>query len=184
MKHKFSLTLASLLAALVAFMPVTAATNAKANSMHGSIPVTIIVSVDATFINDFDCAFPLLEQVTGAYRDTLYFDQNAILVREYLSPQFQGALTVRWTNPETGISLESHEASTIMIYYNPDGSFKKLMNQGLTFMVTVRGAGQPILADVGRIVIERGKGITFEAGVHQELNGETTTFCDYLAGSR
>lgn len=145
-------------------------------------PNSTIVYVADTFTNNFDCSFPLTEQVTGAYRDTLYFDQNGILTREFLSPQFQGALTVTWTNPVTGRSLESHEASSIIVYYNPDGSFQKLMNQGLTFMVTVPGAGQPLLADVGRIVIQRGQGITFEAGVHQELFGDTGAFCKYLAG--
>ena len=184
MKYKFSFALANFLAMLLTFMPVMTTSRAQASSSHGSTPVTTIISVDETFINDFDCAFPLVEQVTGAYKDTLYFDQNGVLVREYISPQFQGALTVRWTNPETGISLESHEASPLMIYYNPDGSFKKLTNQGLTFMVTVSGTGRPLLADVGRIVIERGKGITFETGVHQELNGDTGAFCNYFTGSR
>jgi hypothetical protein len=184
MKHKFFLSLASFLAVLVAFSPIMTTSTAQANSMNETTPLTTVVTVDVTFINDFDCAFPLIEQVTGAYRDTLYFDQNGVLVREYISPQFQGPLTVRWTNPENGRSLESHEASPFMIYYNPDGSFRKLMNQGLTFMVTVPGAGRPLLADVGRIVIERGKGITFESGPHEELNGETTAFCDYLAGAR
>jgi hypothetical protein len=145
-------------------------------------PSTTIVHVNDTFTNDFDCSFPLVEQVTGAYRDTLYFDQNGNLTREFLSPQFQGALTVTWTNPVTGLSLESHEASSIIVYYNPDGSFQKLMNQGLTFIVTVPGAGNPILADVGRLVIQHGQGITFVAGVHQELFGDTGAFCDYLAG--
>jgi hypothetical protein len=144
----------------------------------------MIVYVDDTFTNDFDCSFPLVEQVTGAYRDTLYFDQNGNLTREFLSPQFKGALAITWTNSATGISLESYEASTIIIYYNPDGSFQKLMNQGLTFMVTVPGAGQPLLTDVGRIVIQRGQGITFEAGVHQELFGDTGAFCDYLVSSK
>lgn len=146
-------------------------------------PNTIIVQVDDTFINDFDCTFPLIQQVAGAYRDTAFFDQNGNITREFLSPQFQGALTVTWTNPVTSISLESHEASTIIVYYNSDGSFQKLANQGLTFMVTVPGAGKPLLADVGRIVIEHGQGITFSAGVHQELYGDTQAFCDYLAGS-
>lgn len=145
-------------------------------------PNTVVVQVNDTFINDFDCSFPLIEQVKGAYRDTLYFDQNGNLTREFISPQFQGALTVTWTNPITGRSLESHEASTIVVYYNPDGSFRKLTNQGLTFMVTVPGAGQPLLADVGRIVIERGQGITFSTGLHQELYGDTEAFCEYLAG--
>lgn len=48
------------------------------------------------------------------------------------------------------------------------------------FMVTVPDAGQPLLANVGRIVIERGQGITFVAGVHQELFGDTGAFCGYL----
>lgn len=149
---------------------------------HADTPDTMVVPVNDTFINDFDCSFPLVEQVIGAYRDTLFFDQNGNLTREFLSPQFQGALIVTWTNPATGQRLESHETSTIIVYYNPDGSFKKLMNQGLTFMVTVRGAGNPILMDVGRIVIEHGKGITFYTGIHQELTGDTAAFCDYLAG--
>jgi len=182
MKHKFSFALASFLAMLVAFMPFMTSFRAQASSLSG-LQVTTIIPVDATFSNDFDCAFPLLEQVRGSVRDTLFFDPNGTVVREYISPQFQGALTIRWTNQATGISLESHEASSIMIYYNPDGSFQKLMNQGLTFMVTVPGAGQPLLADVGRIVLQRGKGITFEAGVHQELTGDTAAFCAYLAGA-
>ena len=90
---------------------------------------------------------------------------------------------VTWINPENGVSLESHEASTIIVYYNPDGSFQKLMNQGLTFMVNVPGAGTPLLMDVGRIVVERGQGIAFYTGNHQELIGDTASFCDYLAGS-
>ena len=183
MKYYSSFALATFLTVLLAFMPNLTISNVHARSMNSPVPVTTIASVDSTFTNDFDCAFPLLEEVKGSVRDTLFFDQNGTLVREYISPQFQGALTVRWTNQATGISLESHEASSLMIYYNPDGSFQKLMNQGLTFMVTVPGAGRPLLADVGRIVIERGKGITFEAGVHQELNGDTALFCDYLAGS-
>ena len=117
------------------------------SSALADTPDTSIIQVDDTFINDFDCSFPLFEQVKGVYRDTLFFDQNGIFVREYLSPQFQGALRVTWTNPVTGKSLESHEASTIIVYYNPDGSFQKLMNQGLTFMVTMPGTGRPLLVD-------------------------------------
>ena len=50
------------------------------------------------------------------------------------------------------------------------------------FMVTVPNAGQPLLADVAQIVMERGQGIIFVAGVHQELFGDTGASCDYLAG--
>jgi len=143
-------------------------------------PQTTIVSANGIFTNDFDCSFPLQEQVKGTYRDTLYFDRNGTLTREFISPQFQGSLTVTWTNLETGTSLTSHEASTLIIYYNPDGSFQKLANQGLTFHVSVPGQGL-LLADVGRIVIERGQGVTFEVGPHQEFNGDTAAFCADLA---
>lgn len=166
---------------LVAFLTTIILAITTVGSALADTPNITIVYVDNTFTNDFDCLFPLVEQVTGAYRDMLYFDQNGNLTREFLSPQFQGALTVTWINPVTGRSLESHEASSIIVYYNPDGSFQKLMNQGLTFMVTVPGGGHPILADVGRVVIERGKGISFEAGLHQELNADTTSFCNYLS---
>jgi hypothetical protein len=167
---------------LAAFLITIIAAVATAGSVLADRPDTVITRVDTTFINDFDCTFPLVEQVEGAYRDTLFFDRNGVLIREYLSPQFQGALNITWTNPVNGKSLESHEASSIIVYYNPDGSFQKLANQGLTFMVTVPGAGAPLLMDVGRIMIERGKGITFQAGVHQELDGNTGAFCNYLAG--
>lgn len=169
---------------LAAFLTTLILAITIAGSALADAPDAVIIRVDDTFINDFDCAFPLVEHVSGAYRDTLFFDQNGSLIREYLSPQFQGMLAVTWTNPENSKTLSSHEASTIIVYYNPDGSFQKLMNQGLTFMLTVPGAGQPLLMDVGRIVIERGKGINFEAGVHQELNGDTAVFCNYLAGSK
>jgi hypothetical protein len=179
MAPKFCFSLASLFALFVALVLAPAA---KAAVPSAAQPTTSIVPVDATFTNDFDCPFPIIEQVAGTYRDTLYFDQDGNLTREFLSPQFQGALTVTWTNPVSDIRLESHEASTIIVYYNPDGSFQKLTNQGLTFMVTVSGAGQPLLADVGRIVIQRRQGITFDAGLHQELFGDVGAFCKYLAG--
>jgi hypothetical protein len=166
----------------LAFLLTISLVIAPVGSALADTPDTIVVQVNDTFINDFDCSFPLVEQITGAYRDTLYFDQNGNLSREFLSPQFRGALIVTWTNPVTGRSLKSHEASTIIVYYNPDGSFQKLMNQGLTFMVTIPGTGQPLLADVGRIMIEHGQGIIFAAGVHQELFGDTGAFCNYLAG--
>ena len=183
MRHNFLFAFTIVLVFVMAFLPVQAIVHAQANATKAFTPLTTIISADSTFINDFDCSFPLVEQVTGTIRDMLYFDQSGSVTREYISPQFQGPLTVTWTNPLTGTNLSSHEASSLIIYYNPDGSFQKLMNQGLTFMVSVAGAGQPLLADVGRIVIERGEGITFAVGPHEELFGETGAFCEYLAAA-
>jgi hypothetical protein len=87
---------------------------------------------------------------------------------------------VTWTNPANGKSLSSGEASPLIIDWNPDGTFQSLANMGLTFNVTIPGSGT-VLLDVGRIVIERGHGITFVAGAHQELFGDTAAFCAALA---
>jgi len=108
-------TVRNIITMLLALAAVCATTAA------GLPPQTTIVAVDTTFTNDFDCSFALQEQVHGAYRDTQYVDRDGTLTREFVSPQFQGPLTVTWTNPATGKSLSSHEASTLIVSYNPDG---------------------------------------------------------------
>jgi hypothetical protein len=142
-------------------------------------PQSTIVSADSTFTNTFDCAFPLQETVSGSYKDTRYFDASGNLVKEILTAQFGGPLTVTWTNLATGATLSSHEAAPLIVHYNPDGSFASLQNTGLIFNVTIPGQGT-VLLDVGRIVIVRHQGIVFEAGQHQELNGDTAAFCAAL----
>jgi hypothetical protein len=155
-----------------------------ATTVRADPPYTEIIRVvDETFINDFNCPFPIREEWNGALRDTLFFDQNGVLTREYLTPQYQGPLTVRWTNEATGTTLTSQQSSALTIYYNPDGSFQGATNQGLTFLVHVPGEGAPLMFDVGRIVITPGQGITFSVGNHQELSGDTAAFCNYLAES-
>jgi hypothetical protein len=143
-------------------------------------PVSTVVSVDATFTNGFDCAFPLEETVTGSYKDTFYFDEAGNPTKEILTAQFGGPLTVAWTNLATGATLTSNEAAPLIVYYNPDGSFASLQNVGLIFNVTIPGQGT-VLLDVGRIVIVRHHGITFEAGPHQEEEGDTAAFCSALS---
>ena len=85
-----------------------------------------------------------------------------------------------WTNLASGKSLSSHEAAPLIVYYNPDGSFAALQNVGLIFNVTVPWHGT-VLLDVGRVVIIRHQGIVFEAGPHQEENGDTSAFCAALS---
>jgi hypothetical protein len=143
-------------------------------------PISAVVSADTTFTNTFDCPFPLQETVSGSYKDTLYFDAAGNLVKEILTGQFGGPLTVTWTNLATGLTLSSHEAAPLTVYYNPDGSFASLQNVGLIFNVTIPGQGT-VLLDVGRIVIVRHQGIVFVAGPHQEESGDTAAFCAALA---
>jgi hypothetical protein len=167
MKHiKIVLALAALAAAALLL----------ASAASASEPTSTVVGVDATFTNTFDCPFPLLETVEGSYKDTLYYDAVGNPVKEILTAQYGGPLTVTWTNPLTGATLSSYEAAPLIVYYNPDGSFRSLQNVGLIFNVTIPGQGS-VLLDVGRIVIVRHQGIVFEAGPHQEENGDTTAFC-------
>jgi hypothetical protein len=151
-----------------------------AASANATPPSSTIVTVDLTFTNTFDCSFPLTETVTGAYKDTIYYDNDGNPTKEILTSQFGGPLTVTWTNPLTDATLTSHEAAPLIVYYNPDGSFQSLQNVGLVFNVTIPGQGT-VLLDVGRIVIVRHQGVVFESGPHQEENGDTAAFCAALS---
>jgi hypothetical protein len=164
-----TLVILTVLAALIAVPAAVSAT-----------PVSTIVNVDVTFTNTFDCSFPLQESFTGSYKDILFFDAAGNPTMEILTSQFGGPLTATWTNPANGKTLSSIEAAPLIVYYNPDGSFASLQNVGLLFNVTVPGQGT-VLLDVGRIVIVRHQGIVFEAGPHQEENGDTSAFCAALS---
>jgi hypothetical protein len=143
-------------------------------------PVATIVGADATFTNTFDCPFALTETVSGSYKDTVYYDGAGNPIKEVLTAQYGGPLTVTWTNPLSGATLSSHEAAPLIVNYNADGSFQSLENVGLLFNVTIPGQGT-VLLDVGRIVIVRHQGVVFEAGPHQEENGDTAAFCAALS---
>ena len=114
-------------------------------SAAATSPESTIVSADATFTNTFDYSFPLQETVSGSYKDILYLDSAGSPVKEILTAQFRGPLTVTWTNLASGKSLSSHEAAPLIVYYNPDGSFAALQNVGLIFNVTVPGHGTVLL---------------------------------------
>jgi hypothetical protein len=151
-----------------------------ATSAAAAVPSSAVVTVDDSFVNSFDCPFPLDEAISGAYRDTVYFDDQGNPTKEILTAQYRGPLTVTWTNPTSGTTLSSHEAAPLIIHYNPDGSFAFLQNVGLLFHVSVPGQGT-VLLDVGRVVVVRHQGVTFEAGQHQELDGDTAAFCAALS---
>jgi hypothetical protein len=166
--------------ALAAAAAASAFITAGLPAAAAAVPQSTIVSADSTFTNTFDCPFPLQETVSGSFKDTLYLDAAGNPVKEILTAQYGGPLTVTWTNPATGATVSSHEAATLIVYYNPDGSFAALQNVGLVFNVTIPGQGT-VLLDVSRVVIVRHQGIVFEAGPHQELDGETQAFCAALS---
>jgi hypothetical protein len=155
-------------------------TFALAGQAAAAQPLSTIVNVDVTFTNTFDCPFPLRESFSGSYKDTLYLDAAGDPTMEILTAQYGGSLEVTWTNPANGATLSSIEAAPLVVYYNPDGSFASLQNVGLIFNVTIPGQGT-VLLDAGRIDIVRHQGVVFEAGPHQEEEGDTAAFCAALA---
>lgn len=165
---------------LLAVAALVALAVSASGAASATPPISTIVNEDTTFTNTFDCAFALTETVTGSVKDTLYFDSEGNPSKEILTAQYGGALTVTWTNPLSGKTLSSHEAAPLIVHYNPDGSFQSLQNVGLVFNVTISGYGS-VLLDVGRIVIAAHQGVVFEAGPHQEENGDTSAFCAALS---
>ena len=159
-----------------------AAPSASARAVSAAKPLTTIIDVSGTFTNNFDCPFPIEETVSGSIKDMLYLDVDGNPVKEILTAQFGGPVTVSWTNLATGKTLSSQQAAPLIVYYNPDGSFASLQNVGLLFHVSIPGEGN-VLLDVGRVVVRRGQGIVFTAGPHQELNGDTGAFCAALSAT-
>lgn len=157
----------------------TALVTAGAGSAGAVPPTSTIIDVSSSFTNNFDCSFNLQEQITGSVKDTQYFDQSGTIVKEILTAQYRGPVTVTWTNPVSGVMVSSHEADPLTIYYW-EGHFASVSSRGLTFHVSIPGSGT-VLLDVGRVVVTKGQGITFEFGQHQELNGDTAAFCAALS---
>lgn len=154
--------------------------SASARSASAAQPLTSIVDVSGTFTNTFDCPFPLEETVSGSIKDMLYLDVDGNPVKEILTAQFGGPVTVSWTNLATGKTLTSHQAAPLTFYYGPDGSPVEARNVGLLFHVAIPGEGN-VLLDVGRVVFRRGQGLVFSAGPHQEQSGDTAAFCAALS---
>jgi len=147
---------------------------------HPYGPARLTSGDSGTFTNNFDCAFPLEETISGSIKDMLYLDVDGNPVKEILTAQFGGPVSVSWTNLATGKTLTSHQAAPLTFYYGPDGSPVEARNVGLLFHVSIPGEGN-VLLDVGRVVFRRGQGLVFSAGPHQEQSGDTGAFCAALS---
>jgi hypothetical protein len=163
-----------------AALSATGAARSQSRAESAAQTLTTIVDVSGTFTNDFDCPFPLEETFSGSIKDMLFLDGAGNPVKEILTAQYRGPVTVSWTNLATGKPLTSHEAAPLTYYYNPDGTPASATNVGLLFHVSIPGKGT-VLLDVGRVVFRWGQGMVFESGPHQEQNGDTGAFCAALS---
>jgi hypothetical protein len=171
MNHKFSLTLASLLALLVAFMPVMT-TIANASS-----PEQFRVLVDQIQTLS-TCSFPIVRHDVGTriFQDS--FDSNGNLV-------WENAIFSNWritfTNPANGKWVSSVRAYNERFVQYDDGSFKA-MSAGLVAQLIIPRQGQ-VAANVGVIsVIFDVSGQPTSIVIGGEHDGPITQFvCPYLA---
>jgi hypothetical protein len=171
MNHKFSLTLASLLALLVAFMPVMT-TIANASS-----PEQFRVLVDQIQTLS-TCSFPIVRHDVGTLIFQDSFDSNGNLV-------WENAIFSNWritfTNPANGKWVSSVRAYNERFVQYDDGSFKA-MSAGLVAQLIIPRQGQ-VAANVGVIsVIFDVSGQPTSIVIGGEHDGPITQFvCPYLA---
>ena len=171
MNHKFSLTLASLLALLVAFMPVMT-TIANASSPEQFRMLVDQIQTLST------CSFPIVRHDVGTQIFQDSFDSNSNLV-------WENAIFSNWritfTNPANGKWVSSVRAYNERFVQYDDGSFKA-MSAGLVAQLIIPRQGQ-VAANVGVIsVIFDVSGQPISIVIGGEHDGPITQFvCPYLA---
>jgi hypothetical protein len=133
----------------------------------GGIPLCPDFTVSATF------------DVTRT--DTVYYDNDGALVREVLNVKFDGV----WSNDSTGTALHNKGTRHITDNYVTETSTE----DGVLRHITVAGTGI-VLHQSGRIVYTWNgtpppafddDAVIFEAGPHEDGNGDLAGFCAALA---
>lgn len=166
----------ALLVSIIA-LPLAVTATAAANTTQ-----TQVVTIHDTF--DFGdatdaCGFAVDIRVDGSFKITDYFDNSGTLFKEIVN-NFGGPFTLAAINPANGKSTTTQSQTIVAITkFNPDGSVSSSSGSGLTYNFVVPGLGT-ILHSTGRVVFENDE-LVFEAGPHAFEDGNTATFCNYLA---
>lgn len=164
---------------LVALPLAAATTLILAGSVLAAPPVRTVDQVDVTFpLPEFLCGFPLVQHVTGTFRQTVFFDADGQPVR-ILETSTNFRITI--TNPATGVSIISVQAVTGHVTLNEDGS-ETLAITGLQGHLRDPDGGF-IREDIGRLVIffpvDGPTTVLSEAGQH--AGGPFPDLCDLLS---
>ena len=167
-----SIALAVLALALALVTPTTAAADPP-----------VVVEKQNTLTRDFpenpDCQqygsdFTYSEHFDVVRTVTQFLDNHGDVLREVLHIRFVGTAT----NDRTGKSLPVNGVRHLVF----DLVAGTLTETGVLRHVTVPGAGL-VLHDSGRVVIRLDdESLRFEAGQHQLLTGDLSSFCAALAG--
>ena len=105
---------------LVALPIAAAATLLLVGSVLAMPPARTVDQVDITFpLPEFLCGFPLVQHVSGTFRQTVFFDADGQPVR-ILDSASNHRITI--TNPATGVSMSGISAVTVHVTLHEDGS--------------------------------------------------------------
>ena len=139
-------------------------------------PQSNTVQINDTFTDSSMCGFPLVFHDEGAFRTSLFFDQNGVVVR--FTENWQGVLSTI-TNPSNGRSLSYHTAGRDDFTTTRDGDFV-VYQQGNRGLLTVPGYGA-LTGSAGNTTVRMapdGTVTVTHSGFLQ--NGDFDVACDYL----
>jgi hypothetical protein len=166
--------------------PLVGAAVACALAGTAAAATPVVVQKQAQLTRHFN-ALPLCQDFTVSATfavtrtDTLYYDNDGNLVREVLDVRFDGT----WSNDSTGASLQNSGTRHI----TDDYVTQTTTEDGVLRHITVAGSGI-VLHQSGRSVVswngtpppDFGDDVViFQAGPHQDANGDFTAFCAALS---
>ncbi len=139
---------------------------------------TEFIHVDVTFVNSDTCPFDITLHLLGTFRHADYYDNSGVLFKT-LETAGGGALTVTATANGNTLTMQN-QSYLFSLTYNADGSENTTTLSGPVWKFTAPGGGIVYL-DTGRVTFDSEGNIVFEAGLHQDLNGDVEAFCAALA---
>ena len=135
------------------------------------------VHLDETFVNSDTCAFGLTLHLFGTYRNADCFDSSGFLYKTLVTAS-GGALTATATANGPTLTMQN-QSFLVTIYYNADGSVSTATFSEPEWKFTARGGGIVYL-DTGTVTFDGDDNIVFEAGPHQDLDGDVDALCAAL----
>ena len=155
-------------AALVFTMAVLWASPASANTVTHDV-----IHLHFHFVDRHSCPFDISVHESGTFRSADFYDNNGDLYKTLLTAG-GGKLTITETAKGTTLTMQNQPYLVFVDFRN--GSRGSFTLDGPVFIFTSPGDGA-VLLEVGRISFDRHGNITFEAGKHQQTDGDFDAFC-------
>lgn len=158
--------------AAVALLAATAAVLCAPPAAANTV-TTQVVHLHFHFVDKRSCPFDITVRESGTFRSADFYDNNGDLYKTLLTAGV-GKLTITETAKGTTLTMQN-QTYLVFVDYR-DGSRGSFTLAGPVFIFTSPGDGA-VLLEVGRISFDRHGNITFEAGKHQQTDGDFDAFC-------